>query len=152
MMSVFTKPKLLILIITSSFLLAAGFWVPLHTPGPMEVKKGDDRARRLLQQAAPAPWSRTERDMATLQQYVRDNPNSARNRTRLGAVYLQKTRETADPSYLSKAEELFKKALELDGKDFEAMAGMGSLCLSRDRKSTRLNSSHIQKSRMPSSA
>src|SRR5262249_41898876 len=32
---------------------------------------------------------------------------------------------------LSKAEELFKKALELDGKDFEAMAGMGSLSLSR---------------------
>src|SRR5262249_51184957 len=74
---------------------------------------------------------RTDRNLATLQQYVRDNPNSARNRTLLGTAYLQKARETGDPSYLSKAEELFKKALELDGKDFEAMAGMGSLSLSR---------------------
>ena len=35
-------------------------------------------------------------------------------------------------------------------QDFEA--NMGMLMNARDRKSTRLNSSHIQKSRMPSSA
>ena len=37
----------------------------------------------------------------------------------------------------------------VEKRDFERAA---ELCLQRDRKSTRLNSSHIQKSRMPSSA
>jgi tetratricopeptide (TPR) repeat protein len=131
MISVLKRPMLLALIITSSFLLVTSFWVSLHSSRPAKVEKRVDRASQLLQQAAPAPWSRTERNVAALQQYVRDNPKSARNRTLLGSTYLQKARETGDPSYLSKAEELFKKALELDGRDFEAMAGMGSLSLSR---------------------
>src|SRR5262249_19874734 len=37
----------------------------------------------------------------------------------------------SDPTYLTKAELLFKKALELDGQNFGAMVGLGSLCLSR---------------------
>ncbi len=90
-----------------------------------------DPASRVLSQAAPAPWSRTERDVASLQQLLRENPKSSANHTRLGQAYLQKARETSDPSYLTKAEALFQKALGLDGRNFEAMAGMGSLCLSR---------------------
>ena len=41
-----------------------------------------------------------------------------------------------------------------DTKDLGALSGIGWLSgvKARDRKSTRLNSSHIQKSRMPSSA
>src|SRR5262245_42144583 len=130
MISVSKNPKWLILTVSSSLLLAAGSWVVFHRP-PSHSEEKLEQAQRSLQQTAPAPWSRTERDMAALQQYVRDNPENARNRTRLGAVYLQKARETGDPSFLGKAEELFKKALALDSKDFEAMAGMGSLCLSR---------------------
>jgi tetratricopeptide (TPR) repeat protein len=131
MVSILRKPKLLILAVTASLLLLASSWVSLHSSRLLKAERKLDQASRLIQQAAPAPWSRTERNVATLQQYVRDNPKSARNRTLLGAAYLQKARETGDPSYLGKAEELFKKALELDGKDFEAMAGMGSLSLSR---------------------
>ena len=128
MLSVSKKPKLLILGITILLLLAAVSSVLVYR----QPSSSDEKpAQAHLQQAAPAPWSRTEREMATLQEYVRDNPKNSRNRTRLGAVYLQKARETGDPSFLGKAEELFEKALELDRKDFEAMAGMGSLCLSR---------------------
>src|SRR5215470_2607511 len=129
MLSVSKKLKLVTLTISTLLLVAAG-WVLLPHPRLSSEEKLE-QAYRSLQHAAPAPWSRTERDMATLQQYVRDNPKSARNQTRLGTVYLQKARETADPSFLGKAEGLFEKALELDRKDFEAMAGMGSLCLSR---------------------
>ena len=42
----------------------------------------------------------------------------------------------------------FKRALVFGGNGFDELTCVGS----RDRKSTRLNSSHIQKSRMPSSA
>jgi len=131
MISVSKRPKWPFLILSSLLLLVAGTWAILHHARSINAEKKLDNAERLLHQAAPAPWSRSEREMATLQQTVRDNPKSARNRTLLGAAYLQKARETGDPSYLGKAEELFKKALELDGKDFEAMAGMGSLSLSR---------------------
>ena len=37
-------------------------------------------------------------------------------------------------------------------EELEALFGFHPLALEEDRKSTRLNSSHIQKSRMPSSA
>ena len=131
MISVSKRPKWLFLILSSLLLLVAGTWAFLHHARSRKAEKKLDNAERLLHQAAPAPWSRSEREMATLQQTVRDNPNNARNRTRLGAVYLEKARETGDPSFLGKAEELFKEALELNRADFEAMAGMGSLCLSR---------------------
>ena len=52
------------------------------------------------------------------------------------------------------AEEAGAGAVQMDGKDAQA-AEDGSVAASEgliDRKSTRLNSSHTQKSRMPSSA
>ena len=49
----------------------------------------------------------------------------------LGLAYLQKAREVSDPTYYSKAEGVFKKALELDANNVEALGGMGSLSLSR---------------------
>ncbi len=119
------------LILAFSFLPLAGFWIWRDALSPAKAHSALNQARRLFERAVPAPWSRTERDIATLQQYVRDKPNSAKNHTRLGQAYLQKARETGDPTYLSKAEGLFRKALELDPQNFEAMAGMGSLCLSR---------------------
>ena len=88
-------------------------------------------ASRVLNQAAPPSWSRIERDLGSLHELLRENPKSSANHTRLGQGYLQKARETSDPTYFTKAEALFQKALELDRRNFEAIAGMGSLCLSR---------------------
>src|SRR5262249_14728947 len=45
--------------------------------------------------------------------------------------YLQKVRETGDPSYYPKAEELFKHALDRDKNDVDAMVGLGTLALAR---------------------
>src|SRR5262245_4179902 len=124
------KMKALIAIGVSSFLLAGSFLVLKHL-GVGKSQAPKNSAAQLLLQAGPAPWSRTEREIGSLQQSVRDNPKSSSSRTRLGQAYLQKARETSDPIYLTKAEALFKKALELDGQNFGAMAGLGSLCLSR---------------------
>ena len=48
--------------------------------------------------------------------------------------------------------ERMRKALELVGANAVTLQTDGTASVQRDRKSTRLNSSHIQKSRMPSSA
>src|SRR5262245_43036525 len=115
-MSVLKRRSLGTLILACLGLLSAAAWISFHGSRMAKVPKELNQAKQLLGQAAAAPWSRTDRNLATLQQYVRDNPSSARNRTLLGTAYLQKARESGDPSYLGKAEELFKKALELDGK------------------------------------
>ena len=49
----------------------------------------------------------------------------------LGNAYLQRGRETGDPSYYAKAEEAVKKALELDPGSPGAMSAMGALALGR---------------------
>jgi tetratricopeptide (TPR) repeat protein len=131
-MKLFSKSrKTTVLLIASMSILITGFSVASSFFRKTEAKVPQNQALQLLSQASPAPWSRTERDLSTLQELVRANPMSGKNHTRLGQTYLQKTRETGDPSFLTKAEMLFKRALELDGRDFEAMAGMGSLNLSR---------------------
>jgi tetratricopeptide (TPR) repeat protein len=49
----------------------------------------------------------------------------------LGQLYLQKVRETGDPSYYPKAEALFDQALAANSQDVEATVGMGTLALAR---------------------
>ncbi|MDQ3045131.1 MAG: tetratricopeptide repeat protein [Chloroflexota bacterium] len=68
--------------------------------------------------------------IATLQERLNRAPTSA-DATALGLAYLQKTRETGDPSYYPKAEELFNQAREAQPNDVEAMIGLGSLALAR---------------------
>src|SRR5262245_34837058 len=79
----------------------------------------------------PPLSSKNEMEIAALEESVLQSLPSAATQTRLGQAYLQKARASTDPIYLSKAEGLFKKALELDNRDFQAIAGLGSICLSR---------------------
>src|SRR3712207_8168994 len=61
----------------------------------------------------------------------------------LANAYLQKVRETGDPSLYAKAEDLLDRAEKIEAHNPELFATRGILALARqDRKSTRLNSSH----------
>ncbi|HWH54112.1 MAG TPA: tetratricopeptide repeat protein [Gaiellaceae bacterium] len=60
-------------------------------------------------------------------------PRDASSWARLGLSYEQKARETADPSYYTKAEGALRRALRLDRHDLAATTGFGSLALSRHR-------------------
>jgi tetratricopeptide (TPR) repeat protein len=51
--------------------------------------------------------------------------------SRLGAAYLQKARDTNDPSFYAQAENALKKALDIKPDDYDALTAMGSLELSR---------------------
>ncbi len=79
----------------------------------------------------PPLSSKTEMEIAALEESIRQNPPNASTATRLGQAYLQKARATIDPMYLNRAESLFKRALELDSRDFQAIVGLGSISLSR---------------------
>lgn len=78
-----------------------------------------------------ASASPTDQQIASLQQKLKIEPKSAPNNAKLGLAYLQKAREAGDPTFYNKAEAVFKKSLELDPKNYEALGGLGALSLSR---------------------
>ncbi len=80
----------------------------------------------------------TDRLIASGQERARQNPSDNDAYSRLGLAYLIKSRETNDPTFYSQAEAAFKKALALKSDDYNALAGTGSLELSRHRFSDAL--------------
>ncbi len=81
--------------------------------------------------AAAAGISGPTDALAALQARVRANPEDARALASLGLAYEERARETADPAFLSKAEGVLKRALELEPRSAEATIGLASLALSR---------------------
>jgi tetratricopeptide (TPR) repeat protein len=67
----------------------------------------------------------------SLQETLRSEPGNGVAATMLADAYLQKARETGDPSYYPKAEALFRHALDQQPEDYAAMTGMGTLFLAR---------------------
>jgi tetratricopeptide (TPR) repeat protein len=65
------------------------------------------------------------------QEMARRGPKDANARAVLGLAYIQKARETADPSYYAKAEQVFDEALRINPQHIDALVGSGSLALSR---------------------
>ena len=62
---------------------------------------------------------------------VRRAPRSAQAYDNLALAELQMVREDGDPAWYTRADALLGRALTLDPKDFTALAGEGSLALSR---------------------
>ena len=75
--------------------------------------------------------SKTDNRVETLQERLKQNPDDQRAYVQLGAAYLQKVRETGDPTYYGKTEAALGRALDLQPDDFAAMTQMGALALAR---------------------
>jgi tetratricopeptide (TPR) repeat protein len=75
--------------------------------------------------------SSTDNRVETLQARLKQNPDDERAYVLLGAAYLQKVRETGDPTYYGKTEAALTRALDLQSDDFTAMIQMGALSLTR---------------------
>lgn len=79
-------------------------------------------------------WSTIDATVERLQAWLKDNPQDPRAATvyaQLGGLYLQKARETGDPSYYTKTEGALTRALELAPDNVPALVGMGTLQLAR---------------------
>ncbi|MBI4786924.1 MAG: tetratricopeptide repeat protein [Chloroflexi bacterium] len=75
--------------------------------------------------------NRTDDMIAAQQARLKRNPNDGQAYTNLAVAFLQKMRETGDPSYYTKADGLLHRALELNPNDFSAISALGSLALAR---------------------
>jgi tetratricopeptide (TPR) repeat protein len=93
----------------------------------------DARAASPTRRLVPtfAPVNGTDAKVRQLQSQLRGDPNDVKSLAALGLAYEQRMRETADPSYLSKADGVLHSALRLDRRSVEATVGLGSLALSR---------------------
>ena len=72
---------------------------------------------------APARPVTSDQEVATAVALTRSRPGAA-SWSRLGDAYMQKARETFDLSYYGRAESAYKKAVDLDSKHADALAGM----------------------------
>lgn len=72
-----------------------------------------------------------DEQIQTLQGLLRENPDDWQSYTQLGFAYLQKARETGDPSYYQKVENALGKTLEHHSDDYVTVSAMGALALAR---------------------
>jgi tetratricopeptide (TPR) repeat protein len=77
------------------------------------------------------PANRTDRLIWDYQGRVRQNPDDVDANALLGTAYLQRARETGDPTYYGKAEAAFDAALALDAQNVEALIGQSALANAR---------------------
>jgi tetratricopeptide (TPR) repeat protein len=73
------------------------------------------------------PDATTDQRIEILQRAARDGIGGADGYASLGDAYLQKVRESGDPSYYSRAERSFDAALRRDARNFDAVLGGGTL-------------------------
>jgi tetratricopeptide (TPR) repeat protein len=88
-------------------------------------------SERLDAAAEQRPVSKTDQMIWDYQQRVREKPKDSDSYAMLGAAYLQKARETADPTYYGKAQAAIDEAVRLDPTSVEALIGAGTLANAR---------------------
>ena len=104
-------------------IMAAGFSLLLSRESQVEIKTTTDDALQLR--------TATDLRIERLQELLEVRPEGQPAYVQLAGVYLQKVRETGDPSYYARAEDVLLRALELQPGDSNAMTVMGSLNLGR---------------------
>ena len=83
-----------------------------------------------LNDVAAGAVSRTDRGIGALQERLRQR-STPRGQTELALGYLQKARETGDPTYYTRADGLLQQAYALDPGDADTLIGLGTLALAR---------------------
>jgi tetratricopeptide (TPR) repeat protein len=83
--------------------------------------------------AQPPAADDTQTQIAKLQGELRASRDDVRSLDALGLAYQQRARETGDPTYYTKSDEVLRRALRLAPRDLLATSGLGSLALSRHR-------------------
>ena len=120
-MTALRPPLLKLLAPLAAFACALCVFLAMGGAGEVDLPGGASAAAGL----DIPPGAGTDERIALLQDAVRDG--AAAGYTPLGDAYLQKARESGDPSYLSRAERSFALALRADARDVDAVLGAGTL-------------------------
>ena len=96
------------------------------------VRMAKDNLASTQRATPPAPIElSSQAAMTRLEEGLRRNPDDTNAYAELGMAYLQKVRETADPSFYTQAQSAFDNALKRDPQQLDALVGQGILALAR---------------------
>ncbi|WP_259314226.1 tetratricopeptide repeat protein [Capillimicrobium parvum] len=113
-------------------LLAAAGLALLAALAVFALLRGGGGPAPAAPRAASAPSGRsTTAAIARLQGEARAHPGSALVLATLGSAYLQRVRETGDPSFYARADGVLRRALRLDPRSPDALTAGGTLALAR---------------------
>ncbi len=115
---------LALLLVVGSLVLFPSVVKPESPPAPLVEPAG------VLASGVPTSGY-ADRVIADMQSKLQRDATQDSWQAQLGMAYLQKARESNDPSYYTQAETTLKKALTLNPSNFDATAALGSLDLSR---------------------
>jgi len=93
--------------------------------------KAQAAAEAMLERSFAAGWSGNETSIPTLEERVKQEPGNPKWNAALGQAYLQRARESGDPSFYTKSETLFDRALSANPKSTEAVLGKATLAMAR---------------------
>ncbi|HVF98305.1 MAG TPA: tetratricopeptide repeat protein [Chloroflexia bacterium] len=111
--------------------IAAGLLVKPFMPASALSSSATVDAEALMATGGKAADGYTDRVISDMQARIKSEPGDYKAHASLGVAYQQKARETNDPAYYTEAEKSFKQALQLKPDDYNSLAGMGALELSR---------------------
>jgi tetratricopeptide (TPR) repeat protein len=112
-------------ILTAVLLILAGSTAFVTASGTFRGAD-DDLSPRIATVESP-----TDRAISQLQQLLAEAPHDAQSLNDLGFAYLQKARESGDPTFYGKADGVFQKALTIDASDQSALIGASSVAAAR---------------------
>src|SRR4051794_4135043 len=112
----------------AAIVVAAGLLAGLRGGGASTPQAAPSAVRATLDPVTSLTGDATR--VSELQGRLALHPANARLQGDLGIAYLQRARETNDPSYYTKAHTLLNRSLERDPRGIDATIGEGSLALS----------------------
>ena len=110
-------------------LVAGGSYVAWRAQNSVQVPALATQS--LADAAAQRPVDKTDQLIWDYQQRVKQNPADVQGYAVLGAAYLQKARDTGDPTFYGKAQAVIDEALRRDPQNVEALIGAGTLANAR---------------------
>lgn len=111
----------------AALILAASWWLaPVRRSNPFL-----SLADSFSADAASRASASTDIQIQKVQDQLRSQPEDWPAYTQLGLVYLQKARETGDPTYYQKTEEALNKGLSHQPDDYVSVSASGALALAR---------------------
>lgn len=119
--------RLVLLVFVTALIILAS-WRLTSTRG---LASRLEDAYAYLADSASRTSASTDKLVQSLQDRLRANPNDWQSYSQLGLAYLQKARETGDPTYYQKTEEALEKALAIQPDDYVSISGRGALALAR---------------------
>ncbi len=122
------RPKIAVIGVALALALGAGaFGMWRHG----QAQPATSAATQLQAAVGQRPVDKTDQVIWDYQQRVRQSPDDVQSYAVLGAAYMQKVRDTGDPSFYAKAQSVLDEALKRDPQNVEALIGAGTLANAR---------------------